>query len=34
VFTGGTLVAGGPGATGRSVSDFGTIIQDRLLTRH
>jgi glyoxylase-like metal-dependent hydrolase (beta-lactamase superfamily II) len=34
VFTGDTLFAGGPGATGRSYSDFGTIvasIQDRLL---
>jgi len=33
VFTGDTLFAGGPGATGRSYSDFGTImssIQDRL----
>jgi len=34
VFTGDTLFAGGPGATGRSFSDFGTIIQDRYLTRH
>jgi glyoxylase-like metal-dependent hydrolase (beta-lactamase superfamily II) len=35
VFTGDTLFAGGPGATGRSFSDFGTIvasITDRLLT--
>ncbi|MEU3458098.1 MBL fold metallo-hydrolase [Micromonospora sp. NPDC006766] len=35
VFTGDTLFAGGPGATGRSYSDFGTIIQSirtRLLT--
>jgi len=35
VFTGDTLFAGGPGATGRSYSDFGTIIasiQTRLLT--
>jgi glyoxylase-like metal-dependent hydrolase (beta-lactamase superfamily II) len=35
VFTGDTLFAGGPGATGRSYSDFGTIIgsiTDRLLT--
>lgn len=35
VFTGDTLFAGGPGATGRSYSDFGTIItsiKDRLLT--
>jgi glyoxylase-like metal-dependent hydrolase (beta-lactamase superfamily II) len=35
VFTGDTLFAGGPGATGRSYSDFGVIvqsIQDRLLT--
>ncbi|OON77280.1 MBL fold metallo-hydrolase [Streptomyces tsukubensis] len=35
VFTGDTLFAGGPGATGRSFSDFPTIvrsIQDRLLT--
>jgi glyoxylase-like metal-dependent hydrolase (beta-lactamase superfamily II) len=35
VFTGDTLFAGGPGATGRSFSDFGTIItsiRDRLLT--
>ncbi|WP_413250059.1 MBL fold metallo-hydrolase [Sinomonas flava] len=35
VFTGDTLFAGGPGATGRSYSDFGTIIEsikDRLLT--
>ncbi|GAA0365450.1 MBL fold metallo-hydrolase [Micromonospora gifhornensis] len=35
VFTGDTLFAGGPGATGRSYSDFGTIIdsiRDRLLT--
>jgi glyoxylase-like metal-dependent hydrolase (beta-lactamase superfamily II) len=35
VFTGDTLFAGGPGATGRSYSDFGTIIasiSDRLLT--
>ncbi|WFE28441.1 MBL fold metallo-hydrolase [Solwaraspora sp. WMMD791] len=34
VFTGDTLFAGGPGATGRSYSDFGTIvtsIQERLL---
>jgi glyoxylase-like metal-dependent hydrolase (beta-lactamase superfamily II) len=34
VFTGDTLFAGGPGATGRSFSDFGTIVQsitDRLL---
>ncbi|GAB3840359.1 hypothetical protein GCM10029963_08830 [Micromonospora andamanensis] len=35
VFTGDTLFAGGPGATGRSYSDFGTIvdsIRDRVLT--
>jgi glyoxylase-like metal-dependent hydrolase (beta-lactamase superfamily II) len=35
VFTGDTLFAGGPGATGRSYSDFPTIIasiRDRLLT--
>ncbi|MEU4679180.1 MBL fold metallo-hydrolase [Micromonospora sp. NPDC023737] len=35
VFTGDTLFAGGPGATGRSYSDFGVIIEsirDRLLT--
>ncbi|MER7442671.1 MBL fold metallo-hydrolase [Micromonospora avicenniae] len=35
VFTGDTLFAGGPGATGRSYSDFGLIIEsirDRLLT--
>ncbi|MDQ1013038.1 glyoxylase-like metal-dependent hydrolase (beta-lactamase superfamily II) [Streptomyces sp. V4I23] len=35
VFSGDTLFAGGPGATGRSHSDFGTIISsigDRLLT--
>ncbi|MEV0158319.1 MBL fold metallo-hydrolase [Micromonospora sp. NPDC050686] len=35
VFTGDTLFAGGPGATGRSYSDFGTIIEsirNRLLT--
>ncbi len=35
VFTGDTLFAGGPGATGRSHSDFGQIvasIRDRLLT--
>ncbi|MBA2951552.1 MBL fold metallo-hydrolase [Streptomyces himalayensis] len=35
VFTGDTLFHGGPGATGRSFSDFGTIIdsiRDRLLT--
>lgn len=35
VFTGDTLFAGGPGATGRSFSDFGTIIasiRNRLLT--
>lgn len=35
VFTGDTLFAGGPGATGRSLSDFGVIvdsIRDRLLT--
>ncbi|MER5705796.1 MBL fold metallo-hydrolase [Micromonospora sp. NPDC002296] len=35
VFTGDTLFAGGPGATGRSYSDFGTIvdsIRTRLLT--
>ena len=35
VFTGDTLFAGGPGATGRSYSDFGTIlasIRDRLLS--
>ncbi|QLY27604.1 MBL fold metallo-hydrolase [Nocardia huaxiensis] len=35
VFTGDTLFQGGPGATGRSFSDFGTIvtsIADRLLT--
>jgi glyoxylase-like metal-dependent hydrolase (beta-lactamase superfamily II) len=34
LFTGDTLFAGGPGATGRSYSDFGTIIasiRDRLL---
>jgi hydroxyacylglutathione hydrolase len=34
VFSGDTLFAGGPGATGRSYSDFGTIIdsiRDRLL---
>ena len=34
MFTGDTLFAGGPGATGRSFSDFGTIItsiRDRLL---
>jgi glyoxylase-like metal-dependent hydrolase (beta-lactamase superfamily II) len=34
IFTGDTLFAGGPGATGRSYSDFGTIIdsiRDRLL---
>ncbi len=34
VFTGDTLFAGGPGATGRSYSDFGTIItslKDRVL---
>jgi hydroxyacylglutathione hydrolase len=34
VFTGDTLFAGGPGATGRSFSDFDTImasITDRLL---
>ncbi|MFV2011857.1 MULTISPECIES: MBL fold metallo-hydrolase [unclassified Micromonospora] len=34
-FTGDTLFAGGPGATGRSYSDFGTIlasIRDRLFT--
>jgi glyoxylase-like metal-dependent hydrolase (beta-lactamase superfamily II) len=34
VFTGDTLFAGGPGATGRSYSDFPTIIRsirDRLL---
>jgi hypothetical protein len=30
----GHLFAGGPGAAGRSFSDFGTIIQDRYLTRH
>ncbi|HLS13186.1 MAG TPA: MBL fold metallo-hydrolase [Beutenbergiaceae bacterium] len=35
VFTGDTLFQGGPGATGRSFSDFGTIVDsitDRLLT--
>lgn len=35
VFTGDTLFAGGPGATGRSFSDFGAIIEsirERLLT--
>lgn len=35
VFTGDTLFQGGPGATGRSHSDFGTIVEsirDRLLT--
>ncbi|MEE1928087.1 MBL fold metallo-hydrolase [Streptomyces sp. TRM 70351] len=35
VFTGDTLFQGGPGATGRSFSDYGTIvasIRDRLLT--
>ena len=35
VFSGDTLFEGGPGATGRSFSDFGTIIdsiRDRLLT--
>ncbi|HEX2312486.1 MAG TPA: MBL fold metallo-hydrolase, partial [Thermomonospora sp.] len=35
VFTGDTLFQGGPGATGRSYSDFGAIIasiRDRLLT--
>jgi glyoxylase-like metal-dependent hydrolase (beta-lactamase superfamily II) len=35
VFTGDTLFAGGPGATGRSFSDFDTIvasIRDALLT--
>lgn len=35
VFTGDTLFCGGPGATGRSFSDFGTVvasIRDRLLT--
>jgi hydroxyacylglutathione hydrolase len=35
VFTGDTLFEGGPGATGRSYSDFDTIvasITDRLLT--
>jgi glyoxylase-like metal-dependent hydrolase (beta-lactamase superfamily II) len=35
LFSGDTLFAGGPGATGRSFSDFGTIIdsiRDRLLT--
>jgi glyoxylase-like metal-dependent hydrolase (beta-lactamase superfamily II) len=35
LFSGDTLFAGGPGATGRSYSDFGTIIEsirDRLLT--
>jgi glyoxylase-like metal-dependent hydrolase (beta-lactamase superfamily II) len=35
VFTGDTLFAGGPGATGRSFSDFGTIVESirsRLLT--
>ncbi len=35
VFTGDTLFAGGPGATGRSYSDFGTIVtsvRERLLT--
>jgi glyoxylase-like metal-dependent hydrolase (beta-lactamase superfamily II) len=34
VFTGDTLFHGGPGATGRSFSDYGTIvdsIRDRLL---
>jgi glyoxylase-like metal-dependent hydrolase (beta-lactamase superfamily II) len=35
VFSGDTLFNGGPGATGRSFSDFGTIvasIRDKLLT--
>jgi glyoxylase-like metal-dependent hydrolase (beta-lactamase superfamily II) len=35
VFTGDTLFNGGPGATGRSYSDFGTIVESirtRLLT--
>jgi glyoxylase-like metal-dependent hydrolase (beta-lactamase superfamily II) len=35
VFTGDTLFQGGPGATGRSFSDFGTIVEsikDKLLT--
>ena len=35
LFSGDTLFSGGPGATGRSFSDFGTIIQsisERLLT--
>jgi glyoxylase-like metal-dependent hydrolase (beta-lactamase superfamily II) len=35
LFSGDTLFAGGPGATGRSFSDFPTIIEsirDRLLT--
>jgi glyoxylase-like metal-dependent hydrolase (beta-lactamase superfamily II) len=35
VFSGDTLFQGGPGATGRSYSDFGAIIasiRDRLLT--
>jgi glyoxylase-like metal-dependent hydrolase (beta-lactamase superfamily II) len=35
VFTGDTLLAGGPGATGRSFSDFETLIgsiRDRLLS--
>jgi glyoxylase-like metal-dependent hydrolase (beta-lactamase superfamily II) len=35
VFTGDTLFQGGPGATGRSYSDFGTIVEsikERLLT--
>jgi glyoxylase-like metal-dependent hydrolase (beta-lactamase superfamily II) len=35
LFSGDTLFAGGPGATGRSYSDFGTIItsiRDQLLT--
>lgn len=35
LFSGDTLFNGGPGATGRSFSDFGTIIEsitDRLLT--
>ncbi|MEU0603132.1 MBL fold metallo-hydrolase [Streptomyces sp. NPDC006393] len=35
LFSGDTLFAGGPGATGRSYSDFGTIVEsirDRLLT--
>jgi glyoxylase-like metal-dependent hydrolase (beta-lactamase superfamily II) len=37
LFSGDTLFSGGPGATGRSFSDFGTIIasiRDRLLVVH